>query len=226
MKHIAAGRRRLAEFHVLDTRQYRSGLSCGGGRKPQCDEALLTQDIMGRPQEEWLMAGLRASSARWNLIANQVMMAQFAQPSGDTRTFPMDNWNGYVPSRTRLLTFLAESRTANPVVMTGDIHTNWVADLKVNFDDPKSAVVATELIGTSISTGGDGDESGKDEILAANPHIKFFNNRRGYVRCTVTPSLLTSDYRRVVRLSRNRRDARDVVVEGSRPGAQLARAIP
>jgi alkaline phosphatase D len=71
----------------------------------------------------------------------------------------MDNWDGHVQARARLMKFLAEARPANPIVMTGDIHSNWVADLKVDFNNPSSAVVGTELVGTSISTGGDGDDS-------------------------------------------------------------------
>ena len=30
----------LAEFSVLDTRQYRSDQPCGDGNKPQCEDAL------------------------------------------------------------------------------------------------------------------------------------------------------------------------------------------
>ena len=215
----------LAEFHVLDTRQYRSGLSCGGGRKPLCDEALdPSRSIMGTKQEKWLMDGLRASPARWNLIANQVLISQLVQLADDTRTFSMDNWSGYVQSRTRLMRFLAEARPANPIVLTGDIHSNWVSDLKLDFDDPSSPTVGTELVGTAISSGGDGDESTRADALALNPHFKFYNNRRGYVRCTLTPSLLTSDFRTLPYVSRPDApiDTRaSFVVENGRPGAQL-----
>jgi alkaline phosphatase D len=216
----------LAEFHVLDTRQYRSGLSCGGGgRKPLCAEALSpSQTIMGTEQEKWLMDGLLASPARWNLVANQVLISQLVQLAGDLATFSMDNWNGYVQSRARLMRFLAEARPANPVVLTGDIHSNWVADLKLDFDNPSSPTVGTELVGTSISSGGDGDESTRADALALNPHFKFYSNRRGYVRCTLTPSLLTSDYRTLPYVTQP--DApietrASFVVENGRPGAQL-----
>ena len=213
----------LAEFHVLDTRQYRTGLPCGGGRKALCAEALAPgQAMLGPEQEKWLLDGMRASPARWNLLANQVMVSQFVQMASGTPVSPMDNWNGHVQERTRLMRFMAEARPANPVVMTGDIHSNWVADLRVNFDDPASQVVGTELVGTSISTGGDGDESGRPEILAVNPHIKYFSNRRGYVRCTVTPSSLVSDYRMLPYVSKP--DApietrATFVVENGKPGA-------
>ena len=170
------------------------------------------------------MAGLRASRARWNLVANQVLISQLVQVANDARTFSMDNWNGSVQARTRLLKFLAEARPANPVVMTGDIHANWVSDLKLDFDNPSSPAVGTELVGTSISSGGDGDDSASPEAFAQNPHLKFFNNRRGYVRCTLTRSSLTSDFRTLPYVTRP--DApietrASFIVEDGRPGAQL-----
>jgi len=168
------------------------------------------------------MAGLRASQARWNLLANQILISQLVQVVNDQGIVSMDSWNGYVQPRARLLKFLDEARPANPVVLTGDIHSSWVCDLKRDFSNPSSAIVGTELAGTSITSGGDGDDSSRSDVLALNPHIKFFNNRRGYVRCTLTPSTLTSDLRTLPYVSRP--DApietrASFVVEDGRPGA-------
>jgi phosphodiesterase/alkaline phosphatase D-like protein len=33
------------------------------------------------------------------------------------------------------LKFFAERKIANPVVLTGDIHSNWANDLLLNFED-------------------------------------------------------------------------------------------
>ena len=104
------------------------------------------------------MDGLRASTVRWNVVANQVMIAQVAQVRDGVRTFAMDKWDGYVEARRRLMSFLAEARPSNPVVITGDIHSNWAADLKPDFDDPSSPVVGTEFVGTSITSVGDGSD--------------------------------------------------------------------
>jgi alkaline phosphatase D len=217
----------LAALHVLDTRQYRPGLSCGGGRKALCSEAVdPSRSIMGSRQEQWLLDGLRAPGTRWNLIANQVLIAPLLQMSNDTPTYSMDNWSGFVQSRMRLMRFFAEARPANPVVLTGDIHSSWVADLKLDFSNPASVTVATELVGTSVSSGSDGDESTRAELLAQNPHFKFYNNRRGYVRCTVTPTLLTSDFRTLSFVSKPGAPIStraSFVVESGRPGAQLAK---
>jgi alkaline phosphatase D len=218
---------RLAEFHVLDTRQFRSDQPCGGGRKPLCAAASSAeQDIMGPVQEKWLMTGLRASAARWNVLANQVMMAQVVQINDDARVFSMDKWDGYVQSRTRLMRFLAEAQPSNPIVLTGDIHTNWVADLKLDFDDPASAIVGTEFVGTSVTSNGDGFDMNAfgERALAENPHVKFYNGRRGYVRCTLTPSSWISDYRTLPYVSRPDAPVEtraSFVVENGRPGARV-----
>ena len=83
------------------------------------------------------------------------------------------------------------------MVLTRDVHAHWAADVQERFDDPTSATVATELVASSITSGGDGSEAQDDTagILADNPHIRFYNNRRGYVRTRFTGSELRADFR-------------------------------
>lgn len=152
-KNIQFGR--LAQFSVLDTRQYRTDQPCGDGNKPLCPEALDPKGtLLGDEQENWLNNSLLNSPARWNVLAQQVMMARVDRKPGPEVAYSMDQWGGYDVARTRLLSFLRDRQIANPVVITGDIHTNWVNDLKVNFDEPAAPTVATEFVGTSISSGG------------------------------------------------------------------------
>jgi alkaline phosphatase D len=80
-------------------------------------------------------------------------------------------------------------------VLTGDVHSAWAADIKKRFDDPAAPVVGTELVATSITSGGDGSDNRLDAILAENPHIRYYNNRRGYVRTRFTANELTADFR-------------------------------
>jgi alkaline phosphatase D len=84
----------------------------------------------------------------------------------------------------------------NAVVLTGDVHSHWAAEVRAKFDDPASPVVATELVTTSISSGGDGSDTrdGMAAVLAENPHIRFFNNHRGYVRARIAPDELRADF--------------------------------
>ncbi len=192
----------LADFHVLDTRQYRSDQACGDGRKVRCPESLAAnRTMMGPVQERWLERGLRSSRARWNVLANQVMVTQTKVVQGDQELFGMDRWDGYPAAQQRLLRLLASARRANPVVITGDVHSNWVADLKEDYDDRSSAVVSSEFVGTSITSGGDGSDAASP-ALKVNPHLKFFNNRRGYVRVTLTPARWRADYRVVPYVSK------------------------
>jgi alkaline phosphatase D len=183
---------------VLDTRQYRTNQPCGDGAQPICEETLNPDaTLMGPAQEQWLYESLDASQASWNVIAQQVFMAQRDFTAGADATYSMDAWDGYPVARGRLMQFLAQRRSANPIVLTGDVHANWVADLKVDFADPNSAIVGTEFIGTSISSGGDGVELSTSAaiVLAESPHVKFYNGRRGYVRCLVTPEQWHTDFR-------------------------------
>jgi alkaline phosphatase D len=187
---------RLLDMHVLDTRQFRSDQPCGDGAKPRCADALpSTQTMLGEEQERWLERGLRDTRARWSVLANQVMIAQVKRGTPEAPTYAMDKWDGYVAARERLLRILSETPRLNPIVVTGDVHSNWVADLKADFENPSSQTLATEFTGTSMSSGGDGSEGSVDRIQSMNPHVKFFNGRRGYVRVQLTQKTCTADYR-------------------------------
>jgi len=112
-------------------------------------------------------------------------------------------------------------------VLTGDIHSNWVADLKADFNNPMSETVGTEFVGSSISSGGDGEDvpAGVQAYLPENPHIRFFNGQRGYVRCALTPGRWQTDYRVVSSVTRQDgtiSTRASFVVENGKPGAQRA----
>ncbi len=220
----------LAEFSVLDTRQYRSAPPCGRGEQPRCPAALDPATTMtGPPQERWLLDGLASSRARWNVIAQQVMMGELDHRIyyDGNEVFWQDAWDAYPAARARILQHVASRGVENPMVITGDWHSTFVNDLKIDFGDPDSATVATEFVGTSISSNGDGIVYGPyyGPMVPDNPHIKFFDgDRRGYVRCRVTPEVWETDLRMVSTVSRS--DApvstfASFVVEDGVPGAQL-----
>lgn len=188
----------LASFFVLDTRQYRSDQPCHDGVHEPCAEmADPSLTLLGATQERWLLQGLAASARRWQLLPQQVMMAKVDLTPGEPERYSMDQWSGYDVARTRLLQFFADNGRLNPVVLSGDIHNHWVNDLQVDFRNPRSKVVGTELVCTSISSGGDGlDFPGHmAAVLAENPFVRFFNSQRGYVRCELTPTRLRADLR-------------------------------
>jgi alkaline phosphatase D len=216
---------RLADFAILDTRQYRTDQPCGDGNKPPCDAVYDPKaTLLGDEQEKWLYDTLRVSPARWNVLAQQVMMARVDRVPGDIVAYSMDQWPGYEANRQRVLKFFAESKVSNPVVIAGDIHSNWVNNLQVNSADTKSPVVATEFVGTSITSGGDGKQTRLDTpgVLAENPFVKFYNAERGYVSCEVTPKEWRSDYRVVEYVTRPGAPLitrKSFVVENGRAGA-------
>ncbi len=217
----------LAELMVLDTRQYRSDQPNGDRRSELNDAALNPKaSIMGRRQREWLMASLLNSQATWNVMAQQVMMAMAGIGQGEGGLqYSMDQWPGYTHERMRLMEFLAARRVPNPVVLTGDIHSNWVNDLHVDDRKDETPVVASEFVTTSISSGGNGTAKPPylDLLLAANRGVKFHSAERGYVRCTVTPDEWRSDYVAVEDVTKPGGKVvtrASFMVEAGRPGAK------
>ncbi|MBS1826384.1 MAG: alkaline phosphatase D family protein [Acidobacteria bacterium] len=218
----------LGEIFVLDTRQYRSRKPCGAGVGPLCPEALAPgQSILGAAQRQWLLDGLAKSPGHWNIIANQVMMAWLDRKPGPEIGYSMDKWTGYAGELKNVMEFMAAKKVKNLVTVTGDIHSNWAADLKVDFANPKSQTVGVEFVGTSISSAGDGEDAAEEarKAIAENPHIHFHNRQRGYVSCTVTPGQVRADYRIVPYVSKPgaplQTRASYVVLNG-KPGLQKA----
>jgi alkaline phosphatase D len=215
----------LASFFVLDERQYRSDQACGDGLRPVCDDALDPgRSLLGADQAQWLFEGLDRSQARWNLLPQQVMLARVDQTPGADVRVSMDQWPGYEAERRRLLEFLRTRRPANPVVLTGDIHSHWVNDLTIDGDE-RSPIVGTELVGTSISSGGDGGplSARAKAVVAENPFVKFHHTQRGYVSCEITARGLHAAYRVVDFVSKPGAPIRteaQFIVENGRPGAQ------
>ncbi len=99
----------LIEICVIDGRQYRSRQACyrppnkGGAHletNASCPERLDPgRTMLGFGQEAWLYAGLAHSKARWNLIAQDVLMAQLRRRQDGIDAFWTDDWNGYPANR-------------------------------------------------------------------------------------------------------------------------------
>ncbi|WP_165073268.1 alkaline phosphatase D family protein [Paludisphaera rhizosphaerae] len=221
---------RLAAFQVLDTRQYRTDQP-NGDHAAELNEAALSpkNTILGAKQAGWLKASLLRSTSSWNVLAQQVMMGMVhrSRTEGGPELYSMDQWPGYAYERMKLVEFMADRRIPNPVVLTGDIHSNWVNDLRVDDRKPEGAIVAAEFVGTSITSGGDGSPTveGLDALLAGNPGVHFHNRQRGYVLCNVTPKSWTSDYR-IVESVKSPGSAvktlKSFAVEAGKPGVQPA----
>ena len=227
---------RLARLHLVDDRQYRDVQVCqkpgkGGSNTLSVADCPALRNpqrtLLGAEQERWL-ADSWTTQRPWNLLAQQTLMARFAwtDPAGpDGGTYWTDGWDGYAPARQRLLRAVADRKVPGVVVLGGDVHANYVADLKLDFDDPQSPVLASEFCGTSITSLGLAQER-VDAARGFNPHVHHARaDQRGYIRFVLTPAQLQADLWVLA-------DARDpnsavasqgrFVVDAGMPGAQRA----
>jgi alkaline phosphatase D len=223
----------LARIHLLDDRQYRDVQVCpkpgkGGSNTVALKDcpALLDakRTLLGTEQEQWLAEGWDTSRP-WNLVMQQTLMARYAWTdlADGGGTYWTDGWDGYPAARKRLLGGVAQRKVPGVVVLGGDVHSNYVADLKVDPDDAASAVIASEFCGTSI-TSLSLPQSRIDAARGFNPHIKYGRgDQRGYMRFALDAKRLQMQ----VRVVDNALDpasgittAARFVVEADRPGAQ------
>ncbi|UOQ91577.1 alkaline phosphatase D family protein [Halobacillus shinanisalinarum] len=186
----------LAEFNVLDTRQYRDDYSSVIVSGPEANVRLdPDRTILGDEQEQWLINNLRNSQATWNVLAQQVVMAEIDRDTGSGESYSMDQWDGFVADRERIFSAFKEYKVQNPVVLSADIHRHVAANLKEDFKDPDSASIGTEFVATSIASDKDGSETdGYGPVWLGNDHVKLYNAQRGYVRCHVTPEEWRTDH--------------------------------
>jgi alkaline phosphatase D len=193
---------RLARIHLLDDRQYRAVQACspegrGGSSsasKRDCAELLdPTRSMLGWMQEAWLDQGLRSSGANWNIIAQQTLMAGSSSaklPDPAALRYWTDGWDGYPVARRRLLDSLRNSGAKGPLVLSGDVHTFYAADLLADIDQPVSStnpVIATEFCAGSV-TSSSGPQARTDARIANNPHLKYGrSDRRGFTLLEISP---------------------------------------
>ncbi len=187
----------LADFNTLDTRLYRSDQACDDAFNVNECQARFAEDrtILGDNQERWLVNNLKESSTTWNVVANQLPFAKMDFLRGEEDGYRMDQWDGYVADQNTVKDAF-EQHAQNPVVVTGDFHSHWANEIRSANDESKP--VGAEFVGTSISSGGDGadfDDFNGDEpgvigkqVIRENDNVLYNSDRRGYVRCTLTPT--------------------------------------
>ncbi len=173
-----------------------------------------TRQMLGANEEAWLANKLRTSTAKWKMLGQGVMFAQLKavgapNAAGGGVYLNSDQWDGYQPARDRLYDVLkgdaANAAVGNVVVLTGDIHSSWAADLPQDPNNPNLSTGgydpvsgtgsrAVEFVGTSVSSPGVTDPTGAvaNSLRPANPHFKYINlDKRGYM-------LIDADASRVV----------------------------
>lgn len=222
---------RLARIHALDDRQYRDPQACppagryGSHTLPLKDcPAMLDprRTLLGHAQERWLAEGWDTTAGRWNLVAQQTVMARLNRSAAEP-TYWTDGWDGYAPARNRLLGTVRERQVPNVVVLGGDVHSHVVADLKADFDDDKSPVVAAEFCGSSITSWA-APQRHMDAALAVNPHLRLArSDQRGYMSFVLDMQGLRVSVRSLddaLRLDSDIRTVARFAVEPGRAGVQ------
>ena len=192
----------LARLWILDTRQHRNDQACGDGNQivPCGDWADPARTLLGSEQERWLFDGLARPHPGWTVLVNQIRMAPFDSAPGADRRVSMDQWSGYPAALDRMCRAIATHAPNRTIAVTGDIHSNWVSELRGSYERGGAPVVAAEFVGTSISSGGDGQDATSgwnDRTRAENPDTKWHNARRGYVVCEFAPRETRAHYRTV-----------------------------
>lgn len=202
---------RLARFYMLDDRQYRDAPLCGTNPPPHVAEVCQREPtdertMLGRAQEKWLRQEMGVAGTigtEWNVVCQQTGFTPRNYARGAGTGFSRDGWDGYWPARQRLIDAVVASGIRNPVVVGGDLHRNWVANVHQNPYDVASAVVASEFCGTSISSRNSSSPDREARVMAANPHCLLTNaEQRGYGVIEVTPERMRVDLRAVEDIGR------------------------
>jgi alkaline phosphatase D len=177
-----------------------------------------TRTLLGPAQERWFAETLAASKRRgqtWQIVTQQVQLAEPAAPAGLTRLMPdsaspgsrqwfgigeqmtalglpwnLDTWNGYPAARARFL----EACTAhanNAIVLGGDSHNCWVNNIAA---PGGGRLAALEFAGGSVSSPGmertltnAGPGEREATLRAGNPQLAFCDaTNRGYAALRFT----------------------------------------
>ncbi|MEO1648329.1 MAG: alkaline phosphatase D family protein [Pseudomonadota bacterium] len=194
----------LLDLNLLDTRSYRSNQPCGDSWGVECD-AVWEDDleVLGRAQEQWLYEKLGASKARWQVLAQQIMVMDLDRQPGEGVTQNLDSWAGYRTPRARMLDQIKDLGRDSVIVLTGDEHQNYAGELHLNGQRPEAKPIATEFVTTSVASGGDGEDKRADTaaIQAENECLKWFNSQRGYVICDVNRDQWLTEFKVVDKIS-------------------------
>jgi alkaline phosphatase D len=197
---------RLAHLYLLDDRQYRAPQVCTRDGKPgsgivnpeRCETwSDPHRTLLGAAQEQWLDQAFAQAGggATWNVVGQQTLFGRRDFRVGPGASLWNDGWDGYGAARDRFTTSLQQHRLANPVLLGGDVHENWVGHVKADYARPDSAALGVEFCGTSITSRAGASEKFA-ERLAENPHFLFADNqRKGYGVVDFTPGQLTTTLR-------------------------------
>lgn len=175
----------LVDLIMLDTRLWGRDKQVTGNKDPELHDPLRT--ILGNDQEAWLKEQLLASTAKWKVLGQQVMMGQLPLYLNE------DQWDGYPEARKRLFQAIIDGKPSelNIVTLTGDIHSSWAMELTLDPMDPtvydkatSKGSIGVEFVTPGITSPGFAEQLaglGKS-IVADSPHMRYAEiTKRGYI---------------------------------------------
>jgi len=188
----------LLELHMLDTRLQ--------GREEQgwANSTAPGRTILGQNQFDWLCNNMDTSTAQWQIIGQQVMVAPL-----DINPIPLgqqyansDQWDGYETERTNLYDSIFANNIENVVVLTGDIHTSWANDLPTSSYNGStgSGSAGVEFVVTSVTSPSLDAIAGLGSAAASivqsqNDHMKYVDlTEKGYYILDVNKSRAQADW--------------------------------
>ena len=198
----------LMELNLLDNRQYRDLPACldsGVARRavsPATCPRILDEkrSLLGAQQEKWLLRGLGSQRSRWTVLGQSGVFAPLDLLEDEGLQLVQDGWDGFFAGRQRILDVLRQRNIANAVTLGGEIHTFYAGHVNAEPLNEKSKPLITEIITTSVSAGGGGEEryqSGQ-RLIAQQPFATYWDNRwRGYTLNEVTHKGWQADLRKV-----------------------------
>ena len=182
----------LVDLAMLDTRLW-------GRDRPAdsaSDKATMRDEnrsLLGFDQEEWLYGEIENSASRWMVLGQQVVMHQWKlqglpESEGGGVFANADQWDGYNASRERLFDAVENAERDNLVVLTGDVHSSWGADLTRDPNNPDHydamsgrGSLGVEMVCSSVTSSF--AAAGLEAVLMGqNPALQFGETRsRGYL---------------------------------------------
>ena len=179
----------LANMFVIETRQHAAPPACRTTTGYSADQGPLCsaaddpdRSNLGAAQERWLFGELERADARWNILANPVMLADMNIGTPEEPQYYRDMWIGYPAARERLLDKVVDAKVPNPVTVTGDWHASFVLDVQRDPHGGSPTTVMPEFLVTAISS-----TLFPQDYREHNPQIRYFEARHGYAKVTVTP---------------------------------------
>ena len=211
----------LADLVMLDTRLAGRERPVAG-RRPVVGVRRRNRALLNREQWEWLEEELAGETGRWTLLASQVVVAPIHLLAaggaagrrlgavGGGLVVNSGQWDGYPLERDRLLGLLAHRR-GGALVLSGDLHSSWVARLSP--EDGRGEPVTAEFTVPAVSAPTfaralapkvRGARSVLEwAIRRANPHVAWVDTAaHGYVVLDVTAERIEGQWWHVDRVGK------------------------